>query len=187
MRSAREDDFPQLLELWRGEVALGRQDIVPTEARLRRMLGRFDWESKSRVVVRDGRVAGSVIVMSRPSPEGVLANVYASGVSGLYLEMVRWGVDFCRAAGAAVIQVFVGKGRAVGFAALGLRRVRPWWRMDRGAGSELPRPEPVPGYEVIDGNSVHSSTWADLFNGTFADHWRFAPRFEEEVVAGKPP
>src|SRR5256885_7246148 len=150
MRSAREDDVPQLLDLWREEVAQGRQDIVPPEARLRRMLARFDWESKSRVVVRDGRLAGSVIVMSRPLPDGVLANVYAAGSGDLYLEMVRWGVDFCRAAGATVTQVFVGKGRAAGFGALGLRPVRPWWRMDR-AGHELPRPEPAPGYELIDG------------------------------------
>src|SRR5213592_460139 len=89
MRSAREDDIPQLLDLWRGEVARGRQDIVPGETRLRRMLGRFDWDSKSRVVERDGRIAGSVIVMSRPSSDGVLANVYAAGAPDIYLSMVR--------------------------------------------------------------------------------------------------
>src|SRR2546423_15462348 len=112
MRSAREDDVPQLLHLWREEVARGRQDIVPSEARLRRMLGRFDWESKSRVVVRDGRIAGSVIVIGRPSPDGVLANVYAAGAPDVYLDMVRWGVGFCRAAGGAVTQVVVGQSRA---------------------------------------------------------------------------
>ena len=168
-------------------MALGRQDIVPTEARLRRMLGRFDWESKSRVVVRDGRIAGSVIVIGRPSPDGVLANVYAAGAPDVYLDMVRWGVGFCRAAGAAVTQVFVGKSRAAGFAGLGLRHARPWWRMDRGVGDGLPRPEPVPGYQLIDGTGVHSRPWSDLFNGTFADHWRFAPRFEDEIVSDKAP
>src|SRR2546430_16857431 len=108
MRSAREDDIPQLLDLWREEVARGRQDIVPGETRLRRMLGRFDWDSKSRVVERDERIAGSGIVMSRPSPDGVLANVYAAGEPDVYPGMVRGDPDFCTAAGTALTQLSVG-------------------------------------------------------------------------------
>jgi ribosomal protein S18 acetylase RimI-like enzyme len=186
MRPAREEDLPELLELWREEVAKGRQDIVPSEARLRRMLGRYDWGSKSRVVERDGRVAGSVLVMSRPSPDGVLANVHASGMADVYLEMVRWGVDLCRAAGATVTQLFVGKGCGAGLEMLGLELVRPWWRMDRGIDDDLPRALPVAGYEMLDGKTAPDA-WAELFNGTFADHWRFTPRVEEEILADKVP
>src|SRR5439155_26901765 len=141
MRSAREDDIPQLLDLWREEVARGRQDIVPGETRLRRMLGRCDWDSKSRVVDRDERIACSVIVMSRPSPDGVLANVYAAGEPDVFLGMVRWVVEFCQAAGAAVTQGFGGKDRGAGFPGVGLRHVRPWWRMERGIVDCLPRPD----------------------------------------------
>jgi ribosomal protein S18 acetylase RimI-like enzyme len=186
MRSAREEDLPHLLELWREEVALGRQDIVPGEARLRRMLGRYDWDSKSRVVEREGRLAGSVLVMSRPSTEGVMANIYAAGTADVYLEMVRWGVDFCRAAGATITQLFVGKGCGDGLEKVGLHRVRPWWRMDRGIDGGLPRALPVAGYEMLDGKTAPDS-WAELFNETFADHWRFTPRVEEEIIADKLP
>jgi len=187
LRPAREEDFPQLLDLWRAEVARGRQDIVPSEARLRRMLGRFDWDTKSRVVERNGRIAGSLLVMSRPSPDGMLANLYATGTQDVYLEMVGWGIGFCKAAGAAITQVFVGKGCGDGLAGLGLQLVRPWWRMDRRIGDGLPWAEPVPGYEVIDGSVAHPGSWAALFNGTFADHWRFTPRGEQEIIADKAP
>ena len=45
MRPGRAEDLAPLMELWREEVRLGRQDIVPDEARMRRMLSRFDWEA----------------------------------------------------------------------------------------------------------------------------------------------
>src|SRR6266851_6668201 len=71
MRPGRVDNLPQLVELWRREVLEeGRQDIVPDEQRMRRMLARFDWDTKSRVVEDGGGLAGAVLVMSRPSPEG---------------------------------------------------------------------------------------------------------------------
>src|SRR5256885_8734802 len=79
IRPGRAQDLPQLFELWRREVTEGRQDMIPNEARLSRMLGRFDWEAKSRVLEHDGGIIGSVLVMSRPSPEGVMTNVYAAG------------------------------------------------------------------------------------------------------------
>jgi ribosomal protein S18 acetylase RimI-like enzyme len=187
LRPGRQEDLPQLIELWRAEVAQGRQDIVPSIDHLPRMLARFDWETSSRVLERSGLLAGSVLVMARPSPEGVLANVYAAGDGESYLEMVRWGVSFARAAGAAITQVFVGKGLGDGLRAAGLQRVRPWLRMDRDLTVELPDISRVAGYELVDGLTSAAGSWSEVFNQTFADHWRFAPRAEEEIVAGKAP
>jgi ribosomal protein S18 acetylase RimI-like enzyme len=185
LRPGRIQDLPQLFELWRGEVARGRQDIVPERDRLGRLLGRFDWKTRSRVVERSGRVVGSVLVMARPSPEGVLASVYAAGDGESYLDMVRWGVAFAKAAGASIIQLFVGKGRGTGLEGAGLRQVRPWLRMDRELTDGMPGVIPVEGYELVDGRTAADGSWSDLFNHTFADHWRFAPRAEEEIVGDK--
>lgn len=188
MRPGRIEDLPKLIELWRREVVEeGRQDMVPDEARMRRMLARFDWDTRSRVVEDGGSLAGSVLVMSRPSPDGVLANVYAAGRGATYGEVVRWGVMFSRATGATVIQVTVKKGRGEALADAGLKPVRPWWRMDRSIVDSLPEPIPVAGYELTDASTVPTSVWADLFNRTFIDHWRHVPRAGEEIIAGKAP
>jgi len=186
MRPGRADDLPQLFELWRREVSEGRQDMLPNETRLRRMLAQFDWEARSRVVEHDGRLSGSVLVMSRPSPEGILANVYAAGRSDVYGEMVHWGVQLSRAAGASTAQVFAVKGGDRGLGALGLELVRPWWRMDRTLDT-LPGSKAVPGYTLTDATSVPRGTWAEMFNRTFADHWRFVPRAEEEILGDRSP
>jgi ribosomal protein S18 acetylase RimI-like enzyme len=45
----------------------------------------------------------------------------------------------------------------------------------------------VPGYALVDGDTAPPLSWSEMFNRTFADHWRFAPRGEGEVVDGKPP
>jgi ribosomal protein S18 acetylase RimI-like enzyme len=185
LRPGRREDLPRLLELWQGEVTNGRQDIVPEKHRLGRLLARFDWDTRSRVVEHAGKIVGSVLVMARPSPEGVLANVYAAGDGESYLAMVRWGVAFGKAAGATIIQVFVGKGRGTGLEGAGLRRVRPWLRMDRALTNGMPRVIPVEGYELVDGLTAGDGSWSDVFNDTFADHWRFAPRAEEEIVGDK--
>jgi ribosomal protein S18 acetylase RimI-like enzyme len=175
------------MHLWRGEIARGRQDIVPSEARLRRVLGRFDWDLRSRVVESDGDLTGSVLVMARPSPDGMLTAIYAAGLAETYLEMVRWGVGFSKATGASITQITVAKGAGDGLESLGLAAVRPWLRMDRDLASNVPEPEPVAGYELLDGRSAAKGSWGDLFNRTFADHWRFAPRAEEEIKGDKPP
>jgi len=186
MRSGRVEDLPKLVELWRREVIEeGRQDIVPDEQRMRRMLARFDWDTKSRVVEDGGSLAGAVLVMSRPSPEGVLANIYAAGRGMTYGEMVSWGVRFSRAAGASIVQVMVAKNRGDGLQEAGLVRVRPWWRMDRRLHDGMPQAASVGGYELLDARAVPTSVWEDLFNRTFADHWRHVPRAGEEVIAGK--
>jgi len=186
MRTGTADDLPRLMELWRQEVAAGRQDMVPNEHSLHRMLARFDWEAKSRVVEEGGRIVGSVLVMSRPSPEGTLTNVYAAGEAPVFRRLVEWGVGLSRAAGASVAQVFVGKGFGDGLESAGLKLVRPWWRMDR-AMDDLPAIAPVPGYDLADATTVPPGSWEDMFNRTFADHWRFAPRGEGEIVGDRAP
>lgn len=187
MRPGREADLSGLIELMRNEVVEGRQDMAPSESFLRRVLAHFDWETKSRVIEEAGRMAGSVLVMSRPSPDGVIATVYAAGNGDRYRDMVRWGVQFARAAGATIVQTTVAAGRGDGLADAGLKVVRPWWRMDRTLADGLPDVAAVPGYRVIDGTAVRPGRWSEMFNRTFVDHWRFMPRAEGEILAGKHP
>jgi ribosomal protein S18 acetylase RimI-like enzyme len=187
MRPARPEDVSQIFRILRGEVTRGRQDVAPNEDRVARTLARFDWEARSRVVVRNGEVVAAAFVVSRPAPEGAIATVYAGGDTGEYRDCVRWGVALARAAGAGAIQVFAGKARRGDLVGLGLEPVRPWWRMDRSLAGGLAPVEPIAGYVLIDGRSAPPGSWAQTFNRTFADHWRFAPRLEDEIVAERPP
>jgi ribosomal protein S18 acetylase RimI-like enzyme len=59
--------------------------------------------------------------------------------------------------------------------------------MDRDISRELSDIRPVEGYELADALTAAKGTWSELFNQTFADHWRFAPRAEEEILADKSP
>ena len=174
-----------IVELARHEVAIGRQDAAPDEERLRRMLARFDWETRSRAVERDGRLEGSVLVTVRATPEGLLAFVYAASRDDSFGELVRWGVQFARAAGAAIVQARVTKGFAGPLGEAGLRMARPWWRMDRSFANGLPVAQPVAGYDLADGATAEPGSWGDTFNRSFADHWRFMPHTEEEVLEGE--
>lgn len=188
MRAGRASDLEALFELWRGEPRAGRQDSAPNEERLRRMLSRFDWPARSRVVEAGaGRIGGAVLVTSRTSPIGAIANLHVAGEPEVTLEPVRWGVSFCRAAGAAAVQCFIGSGHGAVLQAAGMEHVRPWWRMDLDLAAGSPDPEPVAGYELLDANLAEPGAWEELFNRSFADHWRFAPRSEEELLAGKLP
>ncbi len=187
MRPGRAEDLPQLIDLWRAEVATGRQDTLPNEERLRRgLLARYDWEAQTRVVEDGGRIAGSVMVISRPSPDGVIATLHAAGEPNVYVRLVEWGVTLSHAAGASVVQLFVGKGVVDDLERTGLRAVRLWWRMDR-ATMDLPQVPAVPGFALADATAVPPGSWAEMFNRTFADHWRFAPRGEGEIVGGRVP
>lgn len=154
---------------------------------MRRRLATFHWETRSRLSEEGGRITGSVFVVSRLSPDGVLAIIHAVGMVDAYAGLVEWGVLFARAAGANIVQITTNKGLDGTLAPLGFSRVRPWWRMDRSLAGALPKPAPVAGYELIDGSAVPAGGWTDLFNRTFADHWRFVPRSEAEIAAGKPP
>ncbi|HEV2413603.1 MAG TPA: GNAT family N-acetyltransferase [Candidatus Dormibacteraeota bacterium] len=187
MRPGRIEDLPQIVELWRHEVEVGRQDAAPNVERAQVMLGRLNWETSSRVVERDREIDGSALVIARPGPDGVLADVYAAGRGDAYFEVTGWAVRFARAAGASIVHVMAGKGHGARLEELGLNAVRPWWRMDRSLSGDLPNIATVPGYELVDGSGVAEGTWEETFNRSFADHWRFVPRTEPEIVRGKAP
>jgi len=157
------------------------------------LLTQFDWGARSRMV-DDGapELAGAVVVSSRASPEGIVARIdpaVAAGgdTPGVMRELVQWGLQLSRASGAAAVQVWVGPGQAGVLQGIGLQKVRPWWRMDRTLAGKLPTPLPVGGYRLLDGTGMPTGSWAEMHNRSFADHWRFSPRTEEELVAGKPP
>jgi ribosomal protein S18 acetylase RimI-like enzyme len=192
MRPGRAADLPALFELWQSEVREGRRDSVPVEPHVQGMLAHFDWGALSRVV-EDGpsTLAGAVVVTSRGSPEGTVARIdpaVASGDTPLVMrDLVQWGLQLSRAAGAVAVQVWVGPGQAGVLRALGLEMVRPWWRMDRTLSGGLPKPVPVDGYELRDASRVPKGSWAQMHNRSFADHWRFSARTEEELMMGKSP
>ena len=187
MRPGRPGDLGPLIELWHREVDAGRQDIVPDEARVRRILATFDWEAQSRMVDGDARLEGAVLLVSRPSPEGVLANLYLAGAGRAAEDLARWGLLLSRAVGARVTQAYMARGQGDALRSAGMQPVRPWWRMDRTLEGDLPRPAEVRGYALADARSAPRGLWGDMFNRTFADHWRYAPRAEAEIVDGKSP
>jgi GNAT superfamily N-acetyltransferase len=178
------------VELWRSEVRAGRRDSAPLEAHVQAMLAQFDWGALSRVVEDGaGALAGAVLVTSRQSPDGPVARIDPAVAPGdpppALRELVTWGVQLSRAAGAAAAQVWIGPGQGAVLAGLGLEMVRPWWRMDRTLYGALPAAVPVDGYELRDGSSAPKGSWARMHNHSFADHWRFSPRSEDELITGK--
>ncbi len=177
-----------MLELWHAEVQAGRQDCVPGEAHLRRLLAGFDWSARSRMVEGTSGLQGAVLVAGRSTPSGTVTQVSAAADRiDLRHDLLRWGLGLSKAAGAVAAQVWCGRGHSDGLAKLGAELVRPWWRMDMSLSGELPDPRPVLGYELSDGSLVPAGTWSLVHNRSFADHWRFAPRTEEELVTGRPP
>lgn len=187
MRPGRPEDLPSVLKLWHAEVRAGRQDCVPGEAHLRRILDGFDWGARSRIVDGVRGPEGAVLVAARSTPNGTVTQVsVACDSSQVRHDLLRWGLDLSKAAGAVAAQVFCGRGRSNGVAELGAEFVRPWWRMDRSLGGELPQPRPVIGYQLRDGSQVAAGGWAEVHNLSFADHWRYSPRHEAELVTGRP-
>jgi ribosomal protein S18 acetylase RimI-like enzyme len=166
---------------------------MPLEVELQGLLIHFDWAARSRVVEAGaGRLAGAVLVTSRQTSEATVARIdpAADGedAARVMRDLVTWSLQLARAAGAALAQVWVGPGHGDVLRGLGLEMVRPWWRMDRGMTGDLPTPAPVAGYELVDGlRTPRTFSWADMHNRSFADHWRFWPLSEEEVMKGKAP
>jgi ribosomal protein S18 acetylase RimI-like enzyme len=155
------------------------------------MLHGFDWEASARIVEGSGgKIDGAVLVSSRAAPAGPIAIVEASASPDrleLLDDLTRWGLGLSKAAGAAFALVWRGSGHSDGLDRLGLELVRPWWRMDRSLAVAPPTPSPVAGYELHDATSVPDVSWAESHNLSFADHWRFSPREEDELMAGRPP
>jgi GNAT superfamily N-acetyltransferase len=188
MRPGRADDLPAVLDLWHAEVRAGRQDCVPGVTHMERLLAGFDWGARSRMINGPNGLEAAVLVAGRPAQQGFVTQIsVACGDADIRHELLRWGFDLSRAAGAVAAQVWCGPGQSVGLAQLGAEFVRPWWRMDMVLSGTLPDPQPVDGYELQDGQSVGGGRWAEVHNRSFADHWRFSPRFETELVAGRPP
>jgi ribosomal protein S18 acetylase RimI-like enzyme len=192
MRPGRASDLSALAELWSAEVREGRRDSTPRLAELQRLLAQFDWEAQSRVV-DDGPagMTGAVVVTSRTTPEGTFARIDPAAAgkepARVMRELVRWGMGLARAAGAVSAQVWVGPGSRDVLQACGLDMVRPWWRMDCTLSIEPPPPETSAGYELMDASELPPGVWADMHNRSFADHWRFTPRSEDELMTGKEP
>ncbi len=191
MRTGRPSDLPRLIELWHGDVRDGKRDCVPGDLLLRRVVAGLDWESRSRIVEGPGgKVDGAVIVLNRDTPLGAMTAVEASAASErseLLDELTRWGLALSNAAGAVAAQVWRGQGHSGGLEGLGMKFVRPWWRMDRPLAGEHLETFAVPGYLLRDATHVRPGAWAEAHNRAFADHWRFSPRNEEELMSGRPP
>lgn len=191
MRPGRAGDLPAVLGLWRADVLAGRRDCVPGPLHLSRYLGDFDWGARSRVDEGgDGSVMGAVLVSARQTEVGTVTqvdvSVRAGAADGLRNELLRWGLGISRAGGAVAAQVWCGRGHSQDIAALGASLVRPFWRMDRGVDA-VPEPIPVRGYTLTDGAEVPVGGWAGVHNRAFADHWRFSPRSEAELMTGRAP
>jgi ribosomal protein S18 acetylase RimI-like enzyme len=177
-----------VLRLMHGEVRAGRQDCVPGESLLQRMLAGFDWGARSRMIEGPSGLDAAVLVAGRSTPDGVVTQVSVAATGAdLRRDLLRWGFGLSKASGAVAAQVWTGRGHGDGLAKLGAELVRPWWRMDLNISDGLPEAHPVPGYQLRDGTRVGPGGWSDVHNRSFADHWRFSPRQEVELVTGRPP
>ncbi len=190
MRPGRAQDMAGVLDLWAEDVRAGRRDCVPGDERMRRMLAGFDWETSSRISEGPGgQIDGAVLVSSRAAPIGTIAIVEASAAQDrteLLGDLTKWGLGLSKAAGATTAMVWRGRGHSEGLDRMGLELVRPWWRMDRSLAAQPPAASAVAGFELRDATSARPNTWAEAHNLSFADHWRFTRRDEDELMAGRP-
>jgi ribosomal protein S18 acetylase RimI-like enzyme len=192
LRPGRADDLGAVVGLWEQEVRDRRRELVPAEGWLRRALAGFDWAAGSRVVDDgSGGLKGAVLVTYRNYSIGTITRVEpgvaAGGDTDLRRRLVEWGLGLSRAAGAAGAQIWLPHGQGAELEGLGLQPVRPWWRMDRSLEDGLPVPVPVSGYRLVVGSAAPPGVWADVHNRSFAEHWRYSIRSEDELMAWRPP
>jgi GNAT superfamily N-acetyltransferase len=182
LRPGRSEDFTTLLALWAEDVRRGSHDCVPDRAWLRRQLGDFDWETRSRALEDGTGPIGFVVVLDRPTAAGSVARLEIVGRSEpARLELLSWGLRFSQAAGAVAAQVWWPRDADTAeLTRLGLSRVRSFWRMDRADLEEIPR-APLPDQYRLQAG-VEPRMAAETFNRAFADHWRFA-----SITAGQVP
>src|SRR5260370_4636225 len=172
----------------RSEVRAGGQDCVPGESLLQRMLAGFDWEARSRMIEGRSGLEAAVLVAGGATPDGVGTQVSVAATrADLRRDLLQWGFGLSKASGAVAAQVWTRRGHSEGLAQLGAALVRPWWRMDLDISDRLPKAQLVAGYELRDGTRVGPGGWSDVHNRSFADHWRFSPRQEVELVTVRPP
>jgi ribosomal protein S18 acetylase RimI-like enzyme len=173
MRPGRLQDLPGLRALWAHELVIRGRDAVPSEAMIARLMSTFDWEARSRVIDDGGRrLRAAVLVMEQASRGVTVTRVEtAARDSRDRLRLIRWGLGLSRAAGAAVAQVWRPAGHREDMADLGLRFVRPFWRMDRRNLEGVPLFPPPSGYRLA--RAVDRRAAIDVFNRSFAEHWRF--------------
>ncbi len=182
MRPGSPADLPHLLELWRRHVRAGDLDAIPAGEWLERIIADVDWAARSRVVEGGRGIEAAVIVLDRPTTGGAVARIEFVGEPVSAQRLLGWGLRLSRALGAAAAQVWRGRGRgeAMGLHRLGLRVVRPFWRMDRPALERLPEIDLPPGYRLVtDQDGLPDSYWVDTYNASFAEHWRHTPMTPE--------
>jgi mycothiol synthase len=186
LRPGRSEDFTTLLALWAEDVRRGSHDCVPDRAWLRRQLGDFDWETRSRALEDGTGPIGFVVVLDRPTAAGSVARLEIVGRSEpARLELLSWGLRFSQAAGAVAAQVWWPRDADTAeLTRLGLSRVRSFWRMDRADLEEIPR-APLPDQYRLQAG-VEPRMAAETFNRAFADHWRFTPVAPEQVPSSFP-
>jgi ribosomal protein S18 acetylase RimI-like enzyme len=189
MRPGHPADLPAVIELWRAGVRSGSRNSMPPRSRIEALASRFDWGVKSRVIESGkGQLAGVVMVASSTSPDGALAHLdVAATTDGMARELAGWGLALSRASGAIAAIIWVSRGHGEHLREVGLELARPWWRMDRSLETELPEPHAINGYQLIDGSAVTPGSWADVHGQSFADHWRFSYRTDDELVGGSTP
>lgn len=184
MRPARPSDVPELTRLWRERAARGDADSVPSGPRLEMMLSAFDWEARSRAVERDGRLVAAVMVTDRALPRGTVARLEFAGEPEEEGPLLDWGLRLSRAAGARAAQVWRIRGRGRGLPELGMRVVRPFWRMDRPHLEGITRIALPDGYRLVaddDDPGIPAATWVAIVNAAFAEHWQHVDKRVEEL------
>lgn len=189
MRPGTAADLDAIVRLWAEEARDGRREHVPSRRWSGQVVADFDFEARSRVA-GDERLEGAVLVTAREYDIGTITRIEVAVAyrdMSLRRRLVEWGLGLSRAAGAAAAQVWLPRGQGDDLAELGMTNVRPWWRMDRPMEGELPTAEPVPGYRMLVGDEVAHGTWSDVHNRSFADHWRYSFRTEEELMPGRLP
>jgi mycothiol synthase len=144
-------------------------------------MGDFDWEARSRVLEDGAGGSSFVLVWHRETSEGTVARVETAARSEAARRgLLEWGLRLSRAAGSAAAQAWLpGDSDAASLADLGLRPVRPFWRMDRPDLDKVVRTPLPPGYKLA--GRVSPRLAAQTFNEAFAEHWRFSPVTAEQV------
>ena len=137
-----------------------------------RLMASFDWGARSRVIDDGPRLRAAALVLEQAGRGMTVARVEAAARDdGDRLRLINWGVGLSRAAGAAVAQVWRPVGHRQNMAEVGLSFARPFWRMDRRHLRGVPSVALPAGYRLA--ASADRRTAIDVFNRSFAEHWRF--------------